>query len=99
MNKILRFIPIFLLGVMMCACDHVHVMTEYKNGNPHARDLLLHGFNMKNSEYISTHLINRALDGDEEAKTIIYSQIKSLGPIQQSNTHYIPIVIPVRARR
>lgn len=90
----------FLICLILTSCtDHAKVMNEYENGNENAKEILLHGFNMQNSEYISSSLIKKALEGDEEAKEIIYSQIDTLRGINSSCHHSIPIVIPMNTRR
>ncbi len=88
---------IFILGIIFTSCtDHQKVMNEYKKGNPHAKELLLHGFHQRNSEYISSTLIDRALRGDEEAQNIIYAQIETMHGMPQSRYMYShPIVVPV----
>lgn len=73
-------------------------MGRYKEGNPHARDLLLHGLNEENSNHIDDYLINKALEGDEEAKEIIYAQIDTLRGIGNYTNKYIPVVMPVTQR-
>ena len=81
--------------LLLVSCtDHGKVMNEYAKGNKNASDLLLHGLQMKNSEYISTELIEKALKGDEEAKQIIYAQIATLGGVE--NISHFPIIIPIR---
>lgn len=86
---------VFLVALCIVGCtDHSKVMSEYDKGNKHAADLLLHGFNVKNSEHISTALINRSLKGDEEAKQIIYAQIESLKGLPSNYPHmFAPVVI------
>ena len=76
-------------------------MKEYKTGNKHATDLLLHGFQEKNSLYIASELIDRALQGDEEAKLIIYAQINTLRGIPTSNSTFYaaPVVVPINSSR
>lgn len=95
----MRFLPMIFLAVLLCACTHDRVMGKYKEGNPHARDLLLHGLNSKNSEHISDYLIDKAMTGDEEAKAIIYAQIDTLRGIQRPSTTCVPVIMPVHTRR
>jgi hypothetical protein len=84
-----------LLILLLTSCtDHGKVMDEYEKGNKNASDLLLHGLQRKNSEYISTELIEKALKGDEEAKQIIYAQIATLGGVENENIRHRTIVIP-----
>lgn len=93
---LLLFAPLCLVG----CTDHSMVMKEYQNGNPNAKDLLIHGFNLKNSENISTYLIKKSLKGDEEAKEIIYAQIESLKGLPSNHAHMVaPVVIHSSGRR
>jgi hypothetical protein len=94
----MRFISIILLAILLCACTHDRVMGKYKSGNPHARDLLLHGLNEKNAEYVSSFLVDRALEGDEEAKAIIYAQIDTLRGMQSTSTRVVPVIMPIHHR-
>lgn len=80
-------IMIFLsLSLILSSCnDYKHVRDEaYNKNNPHAKDLLLHGYNRKVDVYIDYETINRALNGDEDCKQIIYSQMDML---KSSPTH------------
>ena len=95
----MRFFPILCLAILLCACNHNRVMNRYKEGNTHARDLLLHGLNEKNADYLDEYLLNQALHGDEEAKNIIYAQIDTLRGIQKPTSTYIPIVVPITSGR
>lgn len=74
-------------------------MYEYKKGNPDARDLLLHGINEKNCYYVDSYLLKRALQGDEEAKNIIYAQINTLSNMPEEKTHIVPVVVPIHTSR
>jgi len=74
-------------------------MNQYKKGNIHARDLLLNGLNEKNSSQLNCYLIEKALDGDEDAKNIIYAQIETLKGERRSKTTYIPVCVPIQTRR
>jgi hypothetical protein len=66
-------------------------MDGYRENNPHAKDLLLHGLNSEASSYISSTLIERALNGDEEAKLMIYAQMESLKGMPSTSYHSTPI--------
>jgi len=93
----MKFLMVLLMSLLLVGCsDHGHVMYEYRSGNKHASDLLLHGFNVKNSSHISTFLINRALHGDEEAKQIIYSQIESLKGLPNDYPHVVSTPVYIR---
>lgn len=99
---IMKYLFVFLLVIFLTGCtDHRKVMKEYESGNKNAADLLLHGFNMKNSEYISTYLINKSLAGDEEAKQIIYAQIESLRGLPSNHAQVVttPVIIHSSGRR
>ena len=91
------------LGILCClsSCtDYSKVREEaYKKNNPHAKELLLHGFNCKASEYIDTETINRALEGDEEAKLIIYAQMQMLRGMPSSHTHVVPAPVIINQSR
>lgn len=89
-------LTLFLFLFSSCS-DHEKVMKEYKKGNKHAADLLLHGFQMKNSEHISSHIVDLALKGDQEAKEIIYAQIDTLRGTETHTNH--TIVIPPNSGR
>lgn len=72
-NKlILAFIA--LTGFTSCTTQYLDVEQAAFNGNPHAKELLLAGFNRYASSYISNVLIQKALAGDEEAKAIVLAQ-------------------------
>lgn len=91
----MKFLMVLLMSLALVGCtDYHNVMCEYKSGNKHAADLLGHGFNVRNSEYISTCLIERSLAGDESAKSIVYAQIESLRGTH-SDYRYIPMCVPV----
>lgn len=96
----MKLLCLLLLSLCMVSCtDYSKVMKQYKDNNPHAKDLLSHGFNMKNSEYISTECIERSLKGDEEAKSIVYAQIDTLKGVNSSSSHVYPVVVPMNAAR
>lgn len=69
---ILGFIA--LTTVTSCTSEYLDVEQAAFNGNPHAKELLLAGFNRYASSYISTVLIQKALAGDEEAKAMVIAQ-------------------------
>ncbi len=95
----MKWVLIFFLMIVLTACDYQDVMKEYKRNSPHAKDLLLHGYNSKVDCNISSILIERALDGDEEAKLMIYAQIEVLRgmPSRSHSTFVMPM--PVRTGR
>lgn len=76
-------------------CDYNKVMRAYDQGNPHAVELLQHGFNIKNAQHISTTLIKKALQGDEEAKQMIYAQIDTLMGYNGRSAAVVPVIIPM----
>ena len=95
---ILISLSLFVLAFLLCRCKHQNVMNKYKEGNTHARDLLLHGMNEKNSSHIDQYLIDKSLEGDEEAKEIVYAQIQTLGSMENSRAIYVPLVFPIHTR-
>jgi hypothetical protein len=86
-----------IIIVLVCwrARSYDKVWHEYENGNQHAKELLFHGFNRSMSKNISTTLIERALEGDEESKQIIIQQIKCSPRVaEDSSTVIIPMMVP-----
>lgn len=84
---------LFLMSTILCGCDYDKIKYEYKNGNPHAKELLLHGVNSKICEKLDSDLIKKALNGDEEAKCIIYAQMEILKGMPENNIHAYPMYI------
>lgn len=85
----------FLPLLILCSCgDYTTVQTAYENGNLHAEELLMHGFNSRVSEHISTKLIKKALKGDEKAKMIIYAQMEMIRGMPPKN-HTTVVPVPV----
>lgn len=93
--KKIKYISLCCFIFTMSCTDHDRIMKEYEKGNPNAEELLLHGLNAKNSHYIRSSLLDRALNGDEKSKQIIYAQIRTLGscPIDGNMTVAVPIVV------
>lgn len=85
-----------LACLLLVGCgDYTKVERAYRQGNPQAKELLLHGFNVKTNEYVSTLLIDRALAGDQEALQMIYAQMDRVMHVQESHT---TVVVPVHTR-
>lgn len=94
MNKLY----IFLLMFTLTACyDYNRVKKEaYKKNNIHAKELLLNGYNKKIDEFLDGETIDRALDGDEEAKRIIYAQMQILKGMPSTKTHIVPAPVIIQ---
>jgi hypothetical protein len=95
--KLFLFILTISIGltamiVSLTSCDHSRVMRAYHSNNPHARELLHHGFNLKVAEYIDSDLIKNALKGDTDAKEIIFAQMELLRAMPKERTRIYPPV-------
>ncbi len=89
-NKKLKYIYFILPLIFLTSCDdYDKVMNQYDKGNPFAKQMMMGGLNTKSSQLIPSKLINRALNGDEEALQIVLAQIDSLGGYKSRNSVYI----------
>ena len=93
----MKYFLVLSLMIILTSCDYYDVMKGYKQESPHAKDLLFHGYNQRIDDYISSILIKRALEGDEEAKLMIYAQIDVLRGMP-TNSHST-VIVPVPVHR
>lgn len=88
----LLFICLFLTS---CKTDYSRVQEEAFNGNPYAQRMMEAGFNPRCSEDIRTFLIDKALEGDEQALTYVIAQIETMsGEKPRHSTVFVPMAIP-----
>ncbi len=78
--------------ILLCGCvEYSDVRNEYKKGNPYAKILLEAGLNQKSLQ-IDDYFLEKALEGDKEALTIVLAQLKC--SYHKSNRVH-PVIIPM----
>ncbi|SRR6266446_1713883 len=96
----MKFLVVLCALTLLSGCDdYTRVLDAYDERNPVARELLLNGFNDRVGYHVSTKLLKKALQGDEEAKLIILAQMESLrGMMPERRTTIVPIITPTATR-